>query len=442
MLELLRRHVHNKKVLLLGYGREGKSTLRLLKQAGGFAELAIADQAPLSGGELEGITVYTGKDYQACLERYDIIFKSPGIVLEHPDESLLSRVTSQTELFLERYRDQVIGVTGTKGKSTTATLLFHALIQSGRPCVLAGNIGIPAFDTLSQMTEDTTVVYELSCHQLEYTRVSPHIALFLNLYEEHLDHYITMERYAAAKRRIYQYQTGEDCLICRADCAPDSYPGRLITFAQRGQADIRYDSDGFEWDGRRYILPAEEISLVGEHNVANIAAAYAAAAQIGVRWEEFLPALRTYRALPHRLQLVGEVDGVRYYDDSISTICESAIQAMHSLSDIGSVLIGGMDRGIDYTPLEEYLCTAPVDHVILMYDTGKRIAEELRTRYPDQMRADRLHVVEDLAQAVALAKQITRKGKRCLLSPAAASYGFFTNFEERGDVFQALVMEK
>lgn len=443
MLETLRRYVSKKKVLLLGYGREGKSTLRLLRQAGGYAALAIADRIEISDEGLEGIHLHSGEDYQSCLGEYDIIIKSPGVVLEHPDEEILSRITSQTELFLRRYRSQVIGITGTKGKSTTTTLLYHALSQNGIDCVLTGNIGIPAFDTVEQMRENTLVIYELSCHQMEYTRVSPHIALFLNLYEEHLDHYGTMERYAAAKYNIYRHQTEEDVLICRADCLPKDYPGRLISFGQQGtgMAEIIYTDRHIEWQGEDFALPSEEISLVGGHNVANIAAAYAASSLVGVRWEQFAAPLRTYQALPHRLQPVGEVDGVRYVDDSISTICESAIQAIHSLPELGSVLIGGMDRGIDYTPLEEALCTAPVDHVILMYDTGKRIWEELLSRFPAVTERCKIHLVDDLEQAVALAKQVTPRGKRCLLSPAAASYGFFRNFEERGNAFQQLVLQ-
>ena len=295
-----------------------------------------------------------------------------------------------------------------------------------------------------KMGEHTLVVYEMSCHQLEYTRVSPHIAIFLNLYEEHLDHYGTFERYAAAKYNIYRYQTGEDVLICRADCVPTEYPGRVISFARQGEArsEVDYTDALIRWGANTFSVPVDEITLSGGHNVANITAAYAAAALVGVGWEPFCSALRTYQALPHRLQQIGEVEGVRYYDDSISTICESAIQAMRSLPNIGSVLIGGMERGIDYTPLEKALCTAPVRHIILMYDTGKRIEKELFERFPDVAKEHTVHVVEDLEQAVALAKRVTPKGSCCLLSPAAASYGFFRNFEERGEVFAKLVLQK
>ena len=442
MIETLHRAVRHKKVLILGFGREGRSTLRLLRKAGGYASLGVADCAPLSKEELPDAVLHQGKDYQACLSQYDVIIKSPGVVLEHPTPEIVGKVTSQVELFLNRYRDRVIGITGTKGKSTTTTLLYHVLSQSVTDCVLAGNIGIPVFDIAEQMGEKTWAVCELSCHQMEYTRVSPHIALFLNLYEEHLDHYGSMERYAEAKYQIYLHQKAEDVLICRADCLPETHPGRVISFAREGEgeAEICYAHRWVDWQGTRMEIPVDEISLFGVHNVANIATAYAAASLVGVSRGAFLSALKTYQALPHRLQPIGEAEGVRYVDDSISTICESAIQAMRNLPEIGSILLGGMDRGIDYTPLEEALCTAPVDHVILMYDTGKRIFQELSEKFPAALKNREIHVVEDLADAVALAKKVTPKGKRCLLSPAAASYGFFKNFEERGEVFQKLAL--
>ena len=441
MLDTIRRRIDGKRVLILGYGREGKSTLRLVQNAGGAACVALCDRNPLEGSELDGLEIISGPSYQSRLDEFDVIFKSPGIVLEHPTDGLMSKITSQTELFLERYREQTIGITGTKGKSTTTTLLFHALAQSGRSCVLAGNIGIPAFDTVGQIGPDTMIVYELSCHQLEYAKVSPHIAIFLNLFEEHLDHYGTFEKYAQAKQNIYRYQSQEDTLVCRKDCAPPEHAGQCVTFDRLPGADMLYSSGGIRWGETLYSIPTGEIDLVGEHNAANIAAAFAAARLCGLDWVPFCDALRSYRALPHRLEPVGEIDGVEYIDDSISTICESAIQAMQSLSNVGSVLIGGMDRGIDYAPLEEYFTHCDVDHIILMYDTGKRIYQELCERYPLALEEHEVHLADTLEEAVALAKQKTPRGKCCLLSPAAASYGVFRNFEERGDRFQKLIQE-
>ena len=157
--------------------------------------------------------------------------------------------------------------------------------------------------------------------------------------------------------------------------------------------------------------------------------------------ESFTKALISYEPLPHRLRLIGSLDGVRYYDDSISTICDTAIQALKSIPSPGSILIGGMDRGIDYSELIEYLSVDSVPHIILMEATGKRIYKEIKDSYPAFHDPDRLHLVEHLSDAVELAKKVTPRGSACILSPAAASYGIFKNFEARGDAFRDLVFE-
>ena len=191
-----------------------------------------------------------------------------------------------------------------------------------------------------------------------------------------------------------------------------------------------------------YRIPASEIHLLGHHNHLDIAFDYGVCHELGVDDESFTKALISYEPLPHRLRLIGSLDGVRYYDDSISTICDTTIQALKSVSSVGSVLIGGMDRGIDYQDLISYLSVNPVPHIILMAATGKRIYEEIHASYPDFHQPERLHLVDTLEEAVAFAKEVTPAGYACVLSPAAASYGIFKNFEERGDVFTKLALEK
>lgn len=213
--------IRGKSVLLLGFGREGESTYRVLKASGAYKNLAIADLAGGEGRRPDGdIPWICGPDYQNVMDEYDVVFKSPGIVLERPVEEYRCRILSQTEVFIRLFRNQIIGVTGTKGKSTTATLLYHVLKTAGKKALLVGNIGIPAFDHLEEIDDDTIIVFELSCHQLEYMTVSPHIALLLNIYEEHLDHYGTMEKYVRAKEQIYRHQQPEDILICGEQCLP------------------------------------------------------------------------------------------------------------------------------------------------------------------------------------------------------------------------------
>ncbi|MCC8164439.1 MAG: UDP-N-acetylmuramoyl-L-alanine--D-glutamate ligase [Lachnospiraceae bacterium] len=440
MLRRLKEQIKGKKVLILGFGREGRSTLRRILEVGGYRALAIADQRA-ADPEAE-IPFLSGAHYMDTLDDYDLVFKSPGIVLPEDPSSYRCRVTSQMELFLEEYGARTIGVTGTKGKSTTTTLLYHILQEAGRDVVLAGNIGIPAFDILEKIGPETVPVCEFSCHQLEYIHVSPHIAILLNIHEEHLDHYGSFERYAASKHQIYLHQKAGDLLFCGADVLPENGTCQADIFSVSDHDDnaaVRLDGTQISFAGRSYQIPTEGFHMLGHHNHLDVAFAYAICCVMGLSNEEFDRSLRSYEPLPHRLRFIGERDGVRYYDDSISTIGDTAIQALKSVPSVGTILIGGMDRGIDYDDLIEFLANHPVPHIILMYATGRRILDEIREQYPDFPGQERLLYAETLTEAVAQARALTRPGEACVLSPAAASYGIFKNFEERGDVFRELV---
>lgn len=446
MLNTIRNVIRHKKVLVLGFGREGKSSLDLITEAGGYDKLAISDQNEIvlpPRYQDQEIVCISGADYQKKLNEYDMIFKSPGIVLEAEVSSLTARLVSQTELFFERYGDRIIGVTGTKGKSTTTTLIFHILKSAGRNVVLAGNIGIPAFDIWREIGEDTIVAFEMSSHQLEYMTAAPKTAVYLNIHEEHLDHYGTMEKYVRAKENIYRNQKEGDLLFVNEQIVPKegTCRARVITTGYGEHADLRIVGHEICYKGHVYNIPADKIHLLGEHNYYNIGTAYGVVKEYGVTDEEFTEGLCTYETLPHRLQYIGTVDGVKYYDDSISTICDTAIQALNSVKDADTVLIGGMDRGIDYEELIGFLSQRYSANIILMAATGKRIYGEIQRDHKDFRNADRLYLVDTLEEAVSLAKRITKKGKSCVMSPAAASYGIFKNFEERGEVFHRLVHE-
>ncbi len=466
MLEQVRELIKNKKVAILGFGREGLSTLHFLEKAGGFKSLTIVDLNPVKNVSSEYATV-TGADYQKDLDAYDVVFKSPGIVLEKDFNEYRANITSQTEQFLTAYRRQTIGITGTKGKSTTTSLLYHVLKESGKNAILMGNIGIPCFDCFEMMGEDAIAVFEMSSHQLEFTRVSPFIGVLLNVHEEHLDHYGTFEKYKAAKCNVFNFQEKEDDLYINLENVDETrncvafdgsrngkyeLASHIHTIAFSGMslsheetrahidpslADIRIDANATRITGmcEDYVIPTDRIQLLGHHNYFNIGVAYAIASKLGISQEAFESALCTFEPLPHRLKLLGEKEGIRFYDDSISTICETTIQALQSVDNVGTLLIGGMDRGIDYEPLIQYLLENPVDHIICMYATGKRIFERIVELGGDEA----FEWVEDLETATKKAIRLTEKGKACLLSPAAASYGYFKNFEERGDKFKEYV---
>ncbi|MBQ2799951.1 MAG: UDP-N-acetylmuramoyl-L-alanine--D-glutamate ligase [Lachnospiraceae bacterium] len=442
MLETMRNCIRNKKVLILGFGREGKSTYKLMQKAGGYERLAIADLNPITDTLAENVLIITGEDYQKSLNDYDVVFKSPGIVLEQEIGTYTCEIVSQTELFFRRFRNQIIGITGTKGKSTTTTLLYHVLKEAGVKCVLAGNIGIPAFDIAEEIQEDTVICFEMSSHQLEYMSVSPKYGVLMNIHEEHLDHYGTMEKYVAAKERIYRNQQAGDKLICNMEILPkeNTCKSQVISIGYEGSnADIQVEETRIRYKNKAFSIPVSEIKLIGIHNYYDIGVVYGLLQELGVSDEVFMEALKTYEPLPHRLQYVGTVDGIKYYDDSISTICDTTIQALTSLKDTDTVIIGGMDRGIEYQELISFLSEHEVPNIILMEATGKRIYREIKKNYPDFKAVERIQPVEHLEDAVELAKKVTRQGKSCVMSPAAASYGIFKNFEERGEVFVKLV---
>lgn len=486
MIEHIRKRIRDKKVLILGFGREGKSTLKLFLEAGGAKELAVGDMKEFSMKDLayledgtaevqaagfEEINFICGPDYQKAMDDYDLIMKSPGIVLEKPAEEYKAEILSQMQLIFEVYRERIIGITGTKGKSTTTTLLYHILEEARVPAVLAGNIGIPVFDIVHKIGEDSLLVLELSCHQLEYMTLSPKRGVLLNIYEEHLDHYGTMEKYVASKEKIYVNQLPGDLLYVHPSVAPkkDSCKGTCVLVEAEKEADksvdITQEAGSNEnvtdkkvditsnagvilndtkilYGKRSFEIPVEKISLLGTHNYLDIAFVYGICCDLGISDGQFEKGLISYVPLPHRLQYIGTVDGVAYYDDSISTIDETTIQALNTIKNADTVLIGGMDRDISYVNLEEYLASSKVAHIILMEATGKRIYREIMENMPDFAGKERLYVVEHLQEAVALAKEITQKGGSCILSPAAASYGIFKDFEKRGECFKKLVLEE
>ena len=451
MLKTIENHIKGKSVAILGFGREGRATLPWVIRAKCASKIAIVDKNPVTLPEdLEecdvDIQLITGDDYQKCLNDFDVIFKSPGIVLEKEKEYYTCKILSEMDIFFERFKNQIIGITGTKGKSTTTTLMYHVLKTAGKKALLAGNIGIPVFDIAKDIDEDTILVVELSCHQLEYATISPYIGVLLNIHEEHLDHYGTMEKYTAAKENIYKNMVAGDTVFCQQIIAPGNIDANVVTVAAKDltgdkSADIFVDGATIKYGELVYEIPVDDIALMGNHNYYDIGFVYGIAKKFGLDDKVIEEGLKTYETLPHRLQKIGVVNGVTYYDDSISTIDETTIQALNTLKNAGTVIIGGMDRGISYEALEEYLSTATVENIILMEATGKRIYEEIKANYPSFNNICRIKVVEHLEDGVKLAKELTKPGKSCVMSPAAASYGIFKNFEERGEVFKRLVLE-
>ncbi len=429
MTDKLKAFFEGKRVLILGLGREGRSTLEILKNID--CTVGIADKNLAPTAELEQYELYLGENYLDCLDRFDIIMKAPGIaLLDMVSEEIKAKITSQTDLLLRFCDNTIIGITGTKGKSTTSSLTCHILQKCGKNAVLIGNIGIPPLERISEFSDDTIIVCEMSCHQLEYVKASPDISVLLNVFEEHLDHYVDFNAYKSAKENIYRYQDESDLLIINSALVPDNAKCDILTASLDEKADMCVIENELVINGIVIPLSSIETKLIGHHNYYNIGIATCIALSLECGIDDILEAIKSFNGLPHRLENVGTFNGVQYINDSISTCPSTAIAAVKSFDKADTIIIGGMDRGIDYTELVEFLNGCDIENVILLPDSGYRIFDELDGEKRN------IRKVKDMEEAVEYAKSVTKV--RCLLSPAAASYGFYKNFEERGEHFRTL----
>lgn len=413
------KRLRGKRILILGFGREGKSSLAFVKKFLPHAVVGVADKnAEVLNSLSDDVAVYSGENYFDAINDYDIVLKTPGISLLNKNVDL-SKITSQTDLFLEEFHDQIIGITGTKGKSTTSTLIYHLLKESGRDAILAGNIGIPVFDIIERINSGTIVVFELSAHQLQFIHRSPHIGILLNVFEEHLDHFGTFEAYRNAKLNIIRKMGERDWAVTNDEFCYEADKMMIRSL------NYQYYDFGVNWD---------DVPLKGDHNRMNIKAALCAIHAFGITIDEVLPYLYTFQPLEHRQELVGTFHGVTFYNDSISTIPQAAIAAIKTIKNVTFLLLGGFDREIDYSPLVEYLKMNPLKHILFTGKAGERMVKMLQ----DAGYQGDIKKIKDLNEAFEIIKGLSKPGDVCLLSPAAASYDQYKNFEERGRVFKDL----
>ena len=420
------KRLRGKRILILGFGREGRSSLAFIKKFLPHAIIGIADKNESAFKDLIVNTtdpanpnnpkIYFGENYLDAVNDYDIVIKTPGISLLGKNIDL-SKITSQTDLFLEEFHFQSIGVTGTKGKSTTSTLIYHLLKESGRDAILAGNIGIPVFDIIENINNNSIIVFELSAHQLQYIHRSPHIGILLNVFEEHLDHFGMFDAYRDAKLNIIRKMGENDWAVTNDEFCyeADKMMIRSLNYQY-------YDFD-VNWD---------EMPLKGDHNQLNVKAALCAIYAFGIPVDDVLPHLKTFHPLEHRQELVGTFHGVTFYNDSISTIPQAAIAALQTIKNVTFLLLGGFDREIDYTPLIKYLLANPIEHILYTGKAGNRMVTMLQNA---GYQGDKKEF-KDLNEAFEFIKNLSKVGDICLLSPAAASYDQYKNFEERGRIFK------
>lgn len=412
LIKLLKPH----KIAILGYGREGQSTHKLIKELLPKKEVLIADdKSPLANCTLQ----------DECLKNCTLYIKTPGISMKKLQGLDREKITSQTDIFLQLYSNQTIGITGTKGKSTTSNLVYKILLDQGFDVLLAGNIGVPLLDIISNIKENTIIVAELSAHQLQFIHTSPKVSILLNLFEEHLDHFDSYGQYKESKYNIATKQTKQGVFIFNKDSKEIN--------ALLEKTPLQSRQKPFSKDE----ATIEANYLKGEHNQMNILSAILASQEFGAKKEEAETTAKNFQPLAHRLEYVGEKNGVTYYNDSISTIPQATIEALKALKKVQTLILGGMDRGIDYSPIVEQIGEFEVKNIAFVGQSGRRIYKEMKEKANNY----NCLLSDDYKEIVSWCKANTQKEKICLLSPAASSYDMFTNFEHRGEVFKQLISE-
>ena len=425
----------DKLIAVIGEGIEGQSSAKFIKDKG--AVVTVLDKKQ-------------GENYLEDLDKYDLVVRSPGIKLELLEQHVpKTKITSQTKLFFDLCPCKIIGVTGTKGKGTTSSLIYEMLKKQGFDAYLGGNIGVQPFEFLDKLNENSIVVLELSSFQLMDLDKSPHIAVILMVTSEHLDWHRSIEEYIDAKRNILRFQTEKDFAILNRDYPAtnesDIYTNGKVYHVSREReaaAEGSFVKDGKVWMrteiGEVPVVDIAEILLPGKHNLENVCAAIMAAGLIGVSVENMASVLRTFKGLEHRLELVATVNGVRYYDDSFSTTPETAIAAIQSFEEPEILILGGSSKNSNFNELGQAIANAGNFGTIIGIGLEWQI---IKSEIPASKSP--IPVIEgakDMKTIVTAAHKLAVPGDVVLLTPACASFDMFKNYKDRGEQFKKEVM--
>lgn len=444
-----------KTVAVLGLGIEGIASVRYLSEKG--AEVTILDEREekevdasfIAEAERLDAELVFGPKSMDNLGQYGTIVRSPGVhsirqELQEAKEKG-SKIISQTQLFLQECPCRVIGVTGTKGKGTTSTLIFEMLKKSGFDAYIGGNIGKPPLNFLDTLTTQSIVVLELSSFQLQDVTISPHIAVMLMIVPEHLNYHADMEEYLDAKRNILRFQSKDDFAVINRDYLPsnesDIYTDGKVFSVTRERSGVEqgcFIKEGAIWismQGAEWkIIDIDKVKLSGKHNLENACAAAMAATLAGVEKEAITAVLATFAGLEHRLELVREVNGVTYYDDSFSTTPETAIAAIEAFKEPEILILGGSSKQSDFSELGRVISEAKnIKAIIGIGEEWPQIKKQIVNR---KSQIVLIEGAKDMQTIVAAATKIAVPGDVVLLSPGCASFDMFKNYKERGDWFK------
>ncbi len=392
----------------------------------------------------KGCTILHKEDVNARAQECDVLVLSPGIPVDHPLPVAFrragKRVIGETELGALALRCPVVAVTGTNGKTTTVTMLDGIFKAAGIRSVACGNVGTPLTACVEELDENGLAVAEISSFQLETLySLRPHVAVVLNVSEDHLNRHYNMENYIYLKSRILKNSAESEYAVLNRDDPvvrgfAEKSKAKPVWFSLREPVEGGYLSEGcFCFRGEK-LFPVSELPLEGEHNVQNALAAICAAKLMGIGNETIVRALKTFRGVKHRLQRIGEVNGIAFLDDSKATNVDSAIKAITSVKGETVVLLGGKDKGYSYEPLFDAMKTSGVVHAVLYGENAFRI---LNAALKKGFTA--LTLCRPFDVAVRVAYLTAKRGQNVLLSPASASFDCFRNYEERGERFRELM---
>ena len=442
--------LRGKRVLVVGLARTGVATALFCAARG--AKVTATDARPenevgeaLVSLRAAGVSLELGGHLERTFREQDLIIPSPGVPADiHLLQAARTKgvtVWSEVEL-ADRFRHgRLIGITGSNGKTTTTSLIEHVLGNAGIPTILAGNIGTPLISRVEQTRDNTITVVELSSFQLELIETfRPNISVFLNLTADHLDRHHTFEEYSRAKARIFENQTQADSAVLNADdpaTTPLAPAKPQVYWFSRSQrvaqgAFVRESEIVFRDDGNEEtVLNLHDIPLAGAHNVENVLAAVAATRLAGAAPAAIAKGVRSFAGVEHRLEFVAEIGGVRYYNDSKATNVDATLKALDSFPGRILIVLGGKDKGSDYTALQKPLR----ERAILALLIGAA-AEKIERQITGSVAIERAGLLE---RAVEIASHAARPGDVVLLAPACASFDQFENYEHRGRAFKDLV---
>lgn len=453
----LNNYLKNRKVAIIGLGVSNIPLLDYMHNVG--AKVTVFDNRIIEDipkDTMKKITDYAmefslGPNNLSKLEGFDIIFRSPSCLPTVPElQKEVGRgaiLTSEIEMLMKLCPGKVIGVTGSDGKTTTTTLIYEILKANGYNCYLGGNIGTPLFTKLSKMTPDDIIVLELSSFQLMGMEISPSISVITNISPNHLNVHSSYEEYIDAKKNIFKYQDKDGIIVLNYDnaitkAAAKEANGKVVFFSSKTKLE-----DGIILDGdiikeckdklRRHILSTNTVALRGVHNYENICAAIAATKTL-VDVEDAVKAVKDFKGVQHRLEFIREIDGVKWYNDSIGTSPTRTIAGLHSFDERIVLIAGGYDKHLDYTPIAKPILEK-VDSLILIGDTAPKIFDAVKEEAEKQGKDIKIYMCDEFKNTVLVAKKVAKPGQIVLFSPASASFDLFRNFEERGNKFKELV---